>query len=100
MNINEVSYHKYLGIVLSSDTTWTNHLEIVFANAWKRLGYLRPYKFLLHRTSLQKLHQAFIRLEYENIFGDKCTIENKRSIENVQLEAARLVAGAAKFCSI
>ena len=27
-NINEVSYHKYLGIVLSSGATWTNHLDI------------------------------------------------------------------------
>ena len=101
-NINEVSYHKHLGIVLSSDATWTNHLEIVLAKAWKRLGYIRQYKFLLNRTSLQKLYQAFIRplLVYGNILWDNCTIENQRSVENVQLEAARLVTGATKLYSI
>ena len=67
-NINEVSHHKHLGIVLS----------------------------------LQKLYQAFTcpLLEYGNILWDNCTIENKRSVENVQLEAARLVTGATKLCSI
>ena len=101
-NINEVSHHKHLGIVLSSDATWTNHLEIVLAKAWKRLGYIRQYKVLFDRTSLQKLYQVFIRplLEYGNILWDNCTIENKRSVENVQLEAARLVTGATKLCSI
>ncbi|MES9994357.1 MAG: hypothetical protein ABW098_20600 [Candidatus Thiodiazotropha sp.] len=101
-NINEVTHHKHLGIVLSSDATWTHHLEVILAKAWKRLGYIRKYKFLLDRPSLKKLYQTFIRplLEYGNFLWDNCTIENKRSVENVQLEAARLVTGATKLCSI
>ena len=39
-------------------------------------------------------------LEYANIVWDNCTIENKRIVENIQLEAARIVTGGTKLCSI
>ena len=45
---------------------------------------------------------SFVRplLEYANIVWDNCTIENKRIVENIQLEAARIVTGGTKLCSI
>ena len=48
------------------------------------------------------MYISFVRplLEYANIVWDNCTIENKRIVENIQLEAARIVTGGTKLCSI
>ena len=39
-------------------------------------------------------------LEYANILWDNCSIENKRNLESIQIEAARIITGATKLCSI
>ena len=100
-SIKEVNQHKHLGLIFSSDATWTNHIKVISEKAWKRIGYLRRLRFLLDRPSLQKIYTTFIRplLEYGNIIWDSCTLENKRTIENIQLEVARLVTGGTKLCS-
>ena len=69
--------------------------------AFKRLGALRRHKFNLDRRSLSKLYLTFIRplLEYGDIIWDNCSIENKRNLENIQLDAARVLTGATKLCS-
>ena len=68
---------------------------------FKRLGALRRHKFNLDRRSLSKLDLTFIRplLEYGDIIWDNCSIENKRNLENIQLDAARILTGATKLCS-
>ncbi|MEW8548206.1 MAG: reverse transcriptase family protein [Candidatus Thiodiazotropha sp.] len=100
--IDEVSQHKHLGIVLSDDLSWTNHIETISAKAWQRIGLLRRYKFLLDRASLQKMYVSFIRplLEYGDIIWDNCTAANKRALENIQVEALRITTGGTKVCSI
>ena len=74
----------------------------IAAKAWTRIGYLRRNKFILDRSSLERMYISFVRplLEYANIVWDNCTIENKRIVENIQLEAARIVTGGTKLCSI
>lgn len=100
--INEVKTHKHLGITLSDDCSWNEHLKIISTIAWKRIGSLRHNKFRLDKRSLNKLYITYIRslLEYGNIIWDNCSLENKRSLENIQLEAARIVTGATKLCSV
>ncbi|MCG7868088.1 MAG: reverse transcriptase family protein [Candidatus Thiodiazotropha taylori] len=100
--IKEVNQHKHLGLIFSNDATWSNHIKVISEKAWKRIGYLRRLRFLLDRPSLQKIYTTFIRplLEYGNIVWDNCTMENKRIVENIQLEAARLITGGTKLCSI
>ena len=57
---------------------------------------------MLDRLSLLKLYTTYIRslLEYANIILDDCSIENKRNLESIQIEAARIITGATKLCSI
>ena len=38
-------------------------------------------------------------LEYVDIIWDNCSLENKRNIENIQLDAAHIFTGATKLCS-
>ena len=39
-------------------------------------------------------------MEYGDIVWDNCTLEDKKLLENIQLECARIVTGATKFVSI
>ena len=100
--IKEVFKHKHLGLEISSDFSWNNHIKMIQDKAYKRLGALRRHKFNLDRRSLCKLYTTFVRptLEYCDIILDSCTLDNKRSFENIQLDAARIFTGATKLCSI
>ncbi|MEW8547655.1 MAG: hypothetical protein AB2693_29455, partial [Candidatus Thiodiazotropha sp.] len=100
--IDEVNQHKHLGIVLSDDLSWTNHIESISSKAWQRVGMLRRYKFLLDRASLHKMYISFIRplLEYGDIIWDNCSAANKLALENIQVEALRITTGGTKVCSI
>ena len=94
--IKEVFKHKYLGLEISSDFSWNNHIKMIQDKAYKMLGALRRHKFNLDRRSLCKLYTTFVRptLEYCDIIWDSCTLDNERSLENIQLDAARIFTGA------
>ena len=47
--IGEVKEHKHLGIAFCRTLTWTNHISEISTKAWKRIGSLRRFKFLLDR---------------------------------------------------
>ncbi len=51
---------------------------------------------------MEKLYFSFIRplLEYSDLVWDNCSIELKRELEAIQVEAARIVTGATKLCNI
>ena len=57
---------------------------------------------MLDRLSLLKLYMTYIRslLEYANITWDIFSIENKRNLESIQIEAARIITGATNLCNI
>ena len=99
--IKEVLKHKHLGLMISSDFSWNSHTKIIQEKAFKRLGALRRHKFDLDRRSLSKLYTTFVRpmLEYSDIIWDNCNLETRRNLENVQLDAARILTGATKLCS-
>jgi hypothetical protein len=61
--------------------------------AYKRLNILRS--FILPLSTLEQLYTAYIRpiLEYADIIKDNCTQQEARELENLQLEAARIVTG-------
>ena len=100
--INKFIKHKHLGLIFSSDATWTEHIAYIVERAWKRIGLPRRNKFMLDRLSLLKLYATCIRslLEYANTIWDNCSIENKRNLESIQIEAARIITDATKLCSI
>ncbi|XP_052777553.1 uncharacterized protein LOC128214887 [Mya arenaria] len=62
----------------------------------------RQIKDNLLVNSLDKMYVTFIRplLEYADVVWDNCSNELKNDIEAVQHEAARIVTGATKLCSI
>ena len=100
--IKNVEIHKHLGLTFSNDGKWNSHIALTVSKAWKRIGLLRSFKFLLNRSCLEKLYISFIRpiLEYSDSVWDNCSQEQKNDIESVQTEAARIVTGATKLCNI
>ncbi len=100
--INTVTEHKHLGLTFSDDGKWKAHISSSLEKAWQRIGMLRSLKFTLTRSSIERLYITSIRplLEYGNIVWDNCTNYLKNDLDAIQTEAARIVTGATKLCSI
>ena len=74
--------------------------------AWTRMNFLQALKFRISRKSLDILYFSYIHplLKY----SDMCVLDKywstqfsqKKQLEAIHTEAARLVFGAAKLCSI
>ena len=101
-SIQEVNSHRHLGLVLSNDCTWHDHLEYIKSKAWTRINVMRKLKFKLDRRSLQIIYFTFIRpiLEYADVVWNNCTQYEVNELEKIQNEAARIVTGATKLVSI
>jgi hypothetical protein len=98
--IKRVPHHKHLGLTLSNDLTWNNHIESITDKANRKLGLLRPLKYKLNRLSLEQIYKGFIRpvLEYGDIVWHSPSLM-LNALERVQLNAARIVIGATARCS-
>ena len=58
--IKNVSSHKHLGVFISSDLKWNNHIEYLCECASKKLSMLKSLKFTLDRKSLETIYVSFI----------------------------------------
>ena len=87
--------HKHLGVILSQNAKWNEHLENMITNITKHLGILRKLKFSLNRSNLEKMYLVYIRplFEYACEVWDNCGIGYSDKLEKLQLDAARIVTG-------
>ena len=94
--IEEIDSHKHLGVTLSHNLSWGEHIDDTIASAGKRVDVLNALKFKLDRETLERLYLAFVRskLEYASIVWDNCTNEQRDLIEQVQYRAGKIVSGA------
>jgi hypothetical protein len=58
--IKKVTSHKHLGVHLTSDLSWTTHVEETAKKANRTLGIIRPLKNKLDRKSLETLYTSFV----------------------------------------
>ena len=100
--LNNVDKHKHLGLVISSNNKWTNHIDSILISASKQVDYLRKLKYQLPRTVLNKLYCTYIRplLEYASEVWDGCNENDANRLEQIQLNAARIVTGLPIFASL
>ena len=100
--IAEVNTHKHLGIILSHDCSWHAHIEYIKEKAWQRINMMRRLKFILDRKSLEIIYLSFIRpvLEYGDTIWENCTEYEKKELDKIQNEAARIVTGATVLVSL
>lgn len=91
--MSEVSRHKYLGIILTSDLKWNGHVEYIEKRATRKLGYLRRrlgnatlnIKFLAYKTYIRPSS------EYAAIVWDPFTVFSIKKLESVQSKSIRYV---------
>ena len=92
--VNNVTCFKYLGILISSDFTWTNHLEYMAGKINQRLGLLRRIKhLLLFRVRILFYKSLLITLfEYVDlVWGDKYNVTLMSSLQVLQYKAAKII---------
>ena len=68
---------------------------MITKKAFSRVNILRKFKFILDRKTLETIYFTFIRplLEYADVVWDAKTQILINKLENVQVEAARIVTG-------
>ena len=100
--LNIVETHKHLGIHLSANNKWTKHIDSIIMSASKQVSYLRKLKYKLSKDTLNKLYCTYIRplLEYGSEVWDGCSINDTNRLEQIQLNAARIVTGLPIFASL
>ena len=101
-NLTNMDIHQHLGVTFSNNCSWTEHIKSIANTAWVRLNLLRSMKFKINRKPLIKMYIAFIHplMEYSASVWDNCTLENKKLLDSVHKEAAKIITGATKLCSV
>lgn len=91
--LTEVSSYKYLGVIISKDLRWNDHINYIVRKALSKLWFLR--RNLKHSSVDVKLtaYKTFVRsaLEYAAIIWDPHTAQNISLLENVQRRALRFI---------
>lgn len=97
-----VETHKHLGVNLSSTNKWSKHIDIIIESASKQVSFLRKIKYRFSKDTLNTLYCSYIRplLEYASEVWDGCTQMDANRLEQVQLNAARIVTGLPIFASL
>lgn len=92
--LSQVDSYRYLGVVITSRLTWTEHITKLAADASKTLGYLRR-SLSLSPASLRKLaFETFVRtkMEYASAIWSPHQIYLINILESVQNRAARFIS--------
>ena len=99
--LTEIQHHKHLGVTLTNNLTWSEHITNLSRGVGKCLDAMKKLKHSLDRQSLDTVYITFIRpkLEYANIIFHDCTDYDRDILENLQLDAARIVTGAKRGTS-
>ena len=89
--LERVETFKYLGLLLSSDLSWSNHIDAVRAKRILGLLYRQYYRHA-DSEAIRQLYISLVRphLEYGCTVWDPHTHKNKEALEKVQKFACRM----------
>jgi hypothetical protein len=82
---------------------WHDHVDYcIVKKSYTRLNMLRKVRMTLDRFSLEKIYMSFIRpiLEYADVIWDSQNQSLINKLENVQLDAAKIVTGGTKLTGL
>lgn len=93
--VERVDCFKFLGIHISSDLTWSAHVEHCVAKAQRRLFFLRRLKsFHLETSLLVKFYHTVIEsilLLSVTVWYGSTTVEDRRLLDSVVASASRII---------
>ena len=98
--LQKVDNHKHLGVIFSNSGFWHDHVDYIVKQSYTQLNMLR--KVRMTRLSLEKIYVSFIRLilEYADVIWDSQNQSLINKLENVQLDAARIVTEGTKLTGL
>ena len=99
--IHEVSHHTHLGVTLSSNLSWREHILNIYEKASKRLNVLKGIKYQVGRDTLRALYKTLVRplMEYADVMWNGCSDTESDLLDSVQYEAGKIVTGVIKGTS-
>ena len=91
--LEPVSNAKYLGLDLSSDLSYNNHISRITTNANKSLGFLKRNITTKYEKLKELAYKSLVRpqVEYASCIWSPHTKANIRKVEMVQRRAVRWV---------
>ena len=100
--LKETDMHKHLGLLFTNTCDWSKHVVNISEKASIGLNLMKALKFRVSRKSLEKIYFAYIRplLEYSDVVWDNCSTATKKQLDAIHFDAARIISGATKLCSI
>ena len=93
---------KYLDIHISSDFTWTDHIEHLTGKINQRLGLLKRIKHLLPFRARLLFYKSLVMplFEYADlVWGDKHNITLMSSLQVLQNKAAKVILNRPLYSS-
>ena len=99
--ITEVKSHKHLGVTLSNDLSWNDHILNITKAAGENVDLMSRLMYKLDRKTLQTMYFSFVRpkLEYANIVWSNLNQTQALQVELIQKRAGRIVSGAIRGTS-
>ncbi|XP_077550804.1 uncharacterized protein LOC144164143 [Haemaphysalis longicornis] len=93
MCIENVSTLKYLGVHLSSNLTWNDHIDYVISKASRTLGFIRRHLYLANQSTKLLAYTALVRskMEYASLIWNPNQTYLINKLECLQNKAARFV---------
>ena len=95
LHVDNSRKHLHVGVIISDNGQWKDHIDYIVEKTYNRLNIMRKSRTFLDRYSLEKNYISFIRplMEYTDViwYNQKQNLINK--LENIQLDAARIVTG-------
>ena len=93
MPLEQVETFKYLGVLLSSELSWSAHIESICTKARKLSGLLyRRFYGNVNQQSMYSLYSTLVRphLEYAAPIWDPHLVKDVKKLENVQKFAMKM----------
>jgi hypothetical protein len=95
LHVDNSHKHLHVGVIISDNGQWKDHIDYIVKKTYNRLNIMRKSRTFLDRYSLELFFISCIRplMEYTDViwYYQKQNLINK--LENIQLDAARIVTG-------
>ena len=94
-------HHKHLGVILQSNCKWDQHITNLVNKCRTQINCLCSYKYRLSRKSLETMYKSYILplLDYADVLWDNCTEIQANTLEQLQIEALRIITGSVRGTS-
>ena len=99
--LEEKPHHKHIGISLQNNCKWNEHISNLSSKVSMLINCLRHLKYKLGRKALETMYKSFMLplFDYADIIWDNCTVVQSISLENLHIEALRIITGSVRGTS-